>query len=261
MIKDLPTDEDVAASYNETLSASKTAEILGINVKTVYKALNRKGILRKGLTHYRQNAKRFPDDVEREIVRRYLEGERTADLAKEFGSGGYAVRQAVRRQGEKVRPSLGKASLLSAAEKNEICEKYKEGMSLVSLAMVYKAHSDTVKKILLRNMIPIRRQRKHSSPKYRYTGTQGYIWAKIPRTDPLVVMASAKCMIQEHRLVMARHLGRPLSTNESVHHINGDRTDNRIENLQLRQGNHGKHEAMCCLDCGSQRIGPCEIKG
>jgi hypothetical protein len=39
--------------------------------------------------------------------------------------------------------------------------------------------------------------------------------------------------VPEHRAVMALYLGRPLSQNESVHHIDGDKINNQIQNLEL----------------------------
>lgn len=45
--------------------------------------------------------------------------------------------------------------------------------------------------------------------------------------------AQSQGLIYEHRLIMSEHLGRALTDQENVHHINGDTLDNRLENLEL----------------------------
>jgi hypothetical protein len=53
--------------------------------------------------------------------------------------------------------------------------------------------------------------------------------------------------IKEHRYVMEQMIGRPLHSYETVHHKNGNKLDNRPENLEIWVGNHGNgaSEAHC----------------
>ena len=67
----------------------------------------------------------------------------------------------------------------------------------------------------------------------RTTDTEGYIHIRLSKSDFYFPMAVKQGYVKEHRLVMAKSLGRCLQPWEIVHHKNHIRDDNRIENLQI----------------------------
>ena len=68
----------------------------------------------------------------------------------------------------------------------------------------------------------------------RYKDPEGYIQIRLRPDDPFYSMVNRKRhSTPEHRLVMARHLDRPLERWEVVHHKNQIKDDNRLENLEL----------------------------
>jgi len=64
-------------------------------------------------------------------------------------------------------------------------------------------------------------------------------------------MAGKDGYVYRYRLVMMEKIGRPLSASESIHHINGDSSDDRPENLVLT--NRSEHRTMHAIDEAGRR--------
>jgi hypothetical protein len=75
----------------------------------------------------------------------------------------------------------------------------------------------------------------------RAVDKNGYIWLRKPEHPN----ANSSGQVAEHRFVMAEHLGRPLHAWENVHHINGIKDDNRIENLTIVSKGVHKGTVVC----------------
>lgn len=75
-------------------------------------------------------------------------------------------------------------------------------------------------------------QKDHYEP---YPAKQGYMRVNVP----------GRGVILHHRHVMEQELGRQLTADEAVHHVNGVRGDNRIENLELWNHSQPPGQRVC----------------
>jgi hypothetical protein len=139
---------------------------------------------------------------------------------------------------------------------------YQAGLSTPEIAQKYGVLSRSGVYLMLS-----RRGIKRRPAGARFEGGRsirdGYVLVNVRHSDEYAkAMSNGLCQgryVLEHRLVMARHLGRLLGRHEEVHHKNGDRADNRLENLQLRNAKHGGGGSYRCRSCGSVDVEAVEL--
>lgn len=194
-----------------------------------------------------------------EVAARYKAGAYLADIANDYGVARESVTNHLRRAGVPIRArgtTVTGASAnrkLTREQEADVVRLYVAGATAKEAGAKHGVTKGTALRILTAAGAPKRPAGK--APVNRRINSQGYVLVPMfDDSDPMASMRTQTKRVLEHRLVMARALGRPLERDESVHHINGDRSDNRLVNLQLRKGQHGHGQCFRCADCGSPNV-------
>ena len=201
------------------------------------------------------NCKMSYDD-ELKVIEKYKEGLSLAAVGEMFNVNFVTIRNVLKGHNIERRRQGNKSKIHDKEFTDKVIRMYKSGISQERIAEQLSSSQKTISSLLKFNGIycGVKSGANHPNWKGGRYITNGYVSVSITKDSPYSSMAIANGHILEHRLVMAQHLKRPLEPHETVHHINGDTQDNRIENLQLRHGKHGKHQVFVCCNCGSHNV-------
>lgn len=243
--------EKFAAKFLELGSAPKAAAFFGVHPYFVRDAVRRIGHSKREYAIAASAMRRaIQGDDEAKVVAQFKAGDTYVALAAKFGVTANAVRECIERNGARVR-RRGPFLKATAAQKAAIFDAFRLGKTLPELSAGFELSIGTVRKALRdRGVEHIPRRAKVA----KYINRLGYVELLVPEADPLYKFAKAGGYMLEHRYVVGKFMGRPLEDHESVHHINGDKADNRLTNLQLRHGKHGTGTRLVCAQCGSHNI-------
>lgn len=172
-----------------------------------------------------------------------------SSLAREHGVPVVTIRNTLNRIGHTPHRGTPGVRLRewTDAEVAEIVKRYAAGESQEMIAAVYRTSQSKISRLLRTRGGWDGRRQPHKGGRVTLNG---YTALLVYPDDPLASMRNSQGYVLEHRLVLARSLGRPLTKEETVHHKNGDKMDNRLENLELRVGPHGRGAtAAHCPTC------------
>ncbi len=240
-------DQQLRDLWEKGLNGARIGKHLGISDSVVLRHLHRLGIDPRSRD---TRSMRFSEDVVDKVVASYVAGCSLQSIKDEFGPSWASINLMARRRGVPVRPPGSTPRPISESEREAILRLRAEGKTQAEIGRAVGLGQSKVSKVLISSGLPTRGYRERRSVRMG----EGYRGRRLRPDHPFYGMTNGSGYILVHRLVMAEQLGRPLLPHESVHHINGDRADNRPENLQLRTGKHGSGVVHTCIDCGSANV-------
>lgn len=245
----------IIRDYNATHSILRASKRSGVGKVLARRVLVEAGVQLDGLELHYRHTRKLPDYME--LRKEYEAGAGLNALASKYSAKVVTVRQALLKVGTQMRPQGNTVKPFTEEEAARVVALFEKLQSQEAVARELDTTQPRVSRYL--RMAGIFSGEKFRGPVHKsWKGGRvkvgRYVGLLLSFTDPLRCMAQNNGYAMEHRVVMARHLGRPLEKHETVHHVNGVTTDNRIENLQLRNGRHGKGVVHRCRDCGSTNI-------
>jgi Mor family transcriptional regulator len=247
------------------LSAIAIEKQMGISRGAIYRVLHKAGISPSALHESGERKGKQGGNkqswavMEPQIIADYLGGMGYIPLAAKYKIAPKTIRRMLQRHGHVSRKRGNQGKHVAQELGEQMMADWKNGMSQNAMALKYRMHQTTIGNILRRWDIHPDMRRSRGATHGRWKSGRiiagGYIHVRLPQTHPWYTkMANINGYVAEHRLVMAESLGRSLEDHETVHHKNGQKMDNLLDNLQLRQGNHGKGVIYHCADCGSFNV-------
>lgn len=210
------TKEEIDVAYFNKIDATmeSAAKELGCSRNTLFKALNIYGLVSKPKTRNWKRKSKIPQLSNKEWLKKQLETKSMMQIAKELGTSVGNVGDRVYRLGIR-HPAVNKSIAV------------KEG---------------------LKKQFPVGRFGTNAGhwKGGRVIGTYVQIYS------PNHPYCNRDKYVMEHRLVIEEKLSRYLKPEETIHHINGDKKDNRLENLELfaTRGEHRRKHMNAIKETG-----------